>query len=88
VPWQLVKATVTVRVRDRKVSVHHGGRVVARHERVDGRRQRVVDPAHWEGLTRRPQPSEGTVEPVTVPAPEPEFLRPLEAYAAAAEEAA
>ena len=88
VPWQLVKATVTVRVRDRKVSVHHGGRVVARHERVDGRRQRVVDPAHWEGLTRRPQPAESVVDPVSLPAPEPEFLRPLEAYAAAAGEAA
>ncbi len=88
VPWQLVRATVTVRIRDRKVSVHHGGAMVARHERVDGRRQRVVDPAHWEGLTRRPEHAGSGPAPESSPVPEPEFLRPLEAYAAAAEEAA
>lgn len=85
VPWQLAKATVTVRVRDRLVTVHHGGRVVARHERLDGRRQRSVDPAHWEGLVQREPPREVAAGKAPDAPPEPEFLRPLDVYAAAAD---
>ena len=45
----------------------HGEEVVARHERLVGRRQRTVNPEHWAGLSRRaraateegPAPAEG-----------------------------
>jgi transposase len=81
VPWQLVKATVTVRVRDRLVTIHHGGQVVARHERADGPRQRVVDDEHWKGLVRGPEPKSVSPDASPPVAPEPEFLRSLDVYA-------
>lgn len=81
VPWQLVKTMVVVRVRDRAITITHAGRVMATHTRVDGRRQRVVDPAHWEGLTRRPKVE---LEAAVVVAA-PEFERSLDVYAAVAE---
>jgi transposase len=81
VPWRLVKTMVLVQVRDRAITITHAGRVVATHTRVEGRRQRVVDPAHWEGLTRRPK---AEAEPAVVVAA-PEFERSLDVYAAFAE---
>ena len=78
VPWALVKAQVTVRVRDTRVTVHHAGGIVADHARLDGRRQRVVDPAHWRGLVRGP---DDTALQASARPPEPEFLRPLSDYA-------
>jgi transposase len=86
VPWPLVGAKVIVRVRDRRVDVVHAKRIVASHVRAEGRRERVVDDAHWDGLTR-PRAS-SAVE--TAPPPPGEFERSLDVYAAlvAAEEAA
>ena len=92
VPWQLAKASVTVRVRDGVVTVRHGEEVVARHERLVGRRQRTVNPEHWAGLSRRTRaateegsaPGEGPEATVKV-TPPPEFLRSLDLYAAAAD---
>ena len=76
VPWTLGGAWVTVRVSEERVVVSHGEETVAEHVRLVGVRQRQVDPAHWKGLARGPEPS--------VPTPEPEFLRPLAEYAALA----
>ena len=80
VPWKLVGTMVTVRVRDKAISISHSGQIVAQHVRVDGRRQRVVDRAHWEGLTRRPA-QETPPEERPEPSPEPEFARSLDVYA-------
>jgi transposase len=78
VPWALVGCTVLVRLRDQAITVSHAGRVVARHERASGRRQRVVDPRHWEGLVR---PRTEVALPQATPSHEPEFARPLTDYA-------
>jgi len=85
VPWRLISTIVSVRVRDREIAVSHAGAVVARHTRVDGRRQRVVDPTHFEGLARSPAaPDQRTASP-TEPA---EFERSLDVYESAAAEVA
>lgn len=86
VPWRLAKTTVLVRVRDQVVTVHHGGQEVARHARLLGRRERSVNEAHWEGLTRPAPAAPPPDEPP--PPPPPEFLRSLEEYAAVANEVA
>jgi transposase len=84
VPWRLVGTTVTVRVRDDALRILHGGRMIAEHARVAGRRQRVVDAAHWDGLTPSPREPEAT----EVGPPPAEFERPLSVYAALIDEVA
>jgi transposase len=81
VPWPLLGAKVVVRVRDHRVDVVHAKQIVASHTRAEGRRQRVVDEAHWEGLTPPRRTS------ATAPSPEPpgEFERALDVYAAIAD---
>jgi transposase len=78
VPWRLVGTTVAVRLRDRELTISYAGRVIARHERVDGRRQRIVDKAHWDGLVRHPARETSSPQPP----PLPEFARSLDVYAA------
>lgn len=88
VPWTLVKSTVQVRVRDRTITISHGGVEVATHVRVEGRRQRVVDPAHWQGLSRsRTGPQEAVETPVAASTAS-EFVADLSQWAQAAEVAA
>jgi transposase len=52
VPHRLVRRSVQVLVGDAEVVVFDGSEVVARHARCDEPHQRVVDPAHFEGLCR------------------------------------
>jgi transposase len=52
VPHRLVRRTVEVLVGDDEVVVFDGSHLVARHRRCDEPHQRVVDPAHFEGLCR------------------------------------
>ena len=52
VPWRLIGEWVTVQVGEDCVSVFHGGREVATHHRTAGRRQWIIDDAHFDGLTR------------------------------------
>jgi transposase len=81
VPWRLVGERVRVTVTVGMVRVFHGGREVAAHRACDGRRQRIIEPSHFEGLAgarclsfpddvarRRPQ--------------NPALLRPLAEYEA------
>jgi len=77
VPWRLIGETVRVELAGGRVIIRHDGREVAVHPELAGRRQRVVDPAHYAGLTQ-PRP----VAPVETPAPVPaaELLRPLADY--------
>jgi hypothetical protein len=81
VPWPLLGAKVVVRVRDHRVDVVHAKQIVASHTRAEGRRQRVVDEAHWEGLT----PPRRTGVPAPTPEPPGEFERALDVYAAIAD---
>lgn len=47
---------MSVLLRDQQVLIRHGGRVVARHERLmANRRHRSVLRGHWDGLVPAPQ---------------------------------
>lgn len=52
VPHRLVRRTVEVLVGDTELVVYDGPAVVARHARCHEAYQRVVEPAHFEGLCR------------------------------------
>jgi hypothetical protein len=84
VPWRLIGATVTVEVSDGVVRIRHAGAEVARHEQIGGRRQRVLDVRHLEGIVglspdhRAPGAPGGAG---SAPAA-PELLRPLAEYEA------
>jgi transposase len=75
VPWRLIGESVRVVVAAGRVRVHHAGVEVAVHPETTGRRQRIIDPAHFHGVA-------GVTRPVAqVPAaPEPALLRPLAEY--------
>jgi len=85
VPWRLIGERVAVTVAAGEVRIRHGVRVVAVHPQEQGRRQRVIDLAHLEGVAGR----DGAVRRAAVetpsidPAP-PALLRPLAEYEAVA----
>jgi hypothetical protein len=56
VPWRLVGERVRITVTAGMVRVFHGGREVAAHRTCDGRRQRIIEPLHFEGLAGGPRP--------------------------------
>ena len=83
VPWRLIGESVQVVVSDGQVRIHHGDEEVAVHAETTGRRQRIVDPAHFHGVA-------GVARPV-IALPqrsprcrEPALLRPLAEYERAA----
>jgi hypothetical protein len=51
VPWRLIGEKVRVTIMDGTVRIHHGLHEVAIHPICASRRRRVIDPAHFEGLT-------------------------------------
>jgi hypothetical protein len=65
-----------------QVRVSHAGHEVAVHSETAGRRQRIVDPAHFHGVAGVARPL-GAVMPVAA-APPPALLRPLAEYERAA----
>uniref|UniRef100_UPI001FD3F8DB IS21 family transposase n=1 Tax=Mesorhizobium sp. L-8-3 TaxID=2744522 RepID=UPI001FD3F8DB len=86
VPWRLIGERVAVTVAAGEVRIRHGAREVAVHKQSQGRRLRVVDPAHLDGVAGR----DGAVRRVqigspTLPtsSPPPSLLRPLAEYEAA-----
>lgn len=86
VPWQLIGETVEVMVAAGEVRVRHGPGEVAVHAKADGRRQRIIDPAHLAGVAgfggRVMRAAAGP--PGDAPPPVPELLRPLAEYEALA----
>jgi hypothetical protein len=63
----LIRQRVSVLVRDQQVLIRHGGRIVARHERLQpGSRSRRVIEGHWEGLLPQRQRREAvtSLEPI------------------------
>jgi hypothetical protein len=50
VPWRLIGETVRATIMDGIVRIYHGSQEVAVHPTCAGRRQRAVDPAHFQGL--------------------------------------
>jgi hypothetical protein len=86
VPWRLIGEGVRVELAAGRVRILHAGREVAAHDERAGRRERALDPAHFEGVAGSRgavvrSPALGTA---TVPPPGPELLRPLAEYEAAA----
>lgn len=87
VPWRLIGERVAVTVAAGEVRIRHGTIEVAVHKQASGRRQRIVDRAHLDGVAGR----DGAVcrreiaePPSPHPSPPPSLLRPLAEYEAAA----
>lgn len=90
VPWRLIGETVEVTVAAGRLRVRHGTREVAVHEVASGKRQRVINAAHLEGVagakgSSGPRPSPAATDPPgeTHAPPAPALLRPLAEYEAA-----
>jgi transposase len=84
VPWRLIGETLEVVAAGGRVEIRHRGIVVAVHGETIGRRQRVITPAHLQGIAR---PAATPGEPLagaTAAMGEPELLRPLTEYERAA----
>src|SRR4051812_9137033 len=81
VPWRLIGEHVRVTVADGWVRVSHAGMEVATHPEAAGRHQRLIEPAHFQGVPgfRRPVGEPGQALP-PIPRAEPELLRPLIEY--------
>jgi hypothetical protein len=76
VPWRFIGESVQVAVDDGRIRISHDGQAIAVHAETTGRKQRVVDRAHFHGVagTARPVASGSAVEV------EPALLRPLAEY--------
>ena len=74
-PWRLIGETVRTIIVDGMVRVHHGIHEVAVHAVCAGRRRRIIDPAHFEGLTGFRPSGGGELASSTI-------LRPLVEYEA------
>jgi hypothetical protein len=76
VPWRLIGESVQVVVADGRARILHAGQEVAVHAETTGRRQRIIDPAHFHGVTGVTRPVTGAA-PALATLPEPALLRPL-----------
>ena len=79
VPWRLIGESVQVIVADGRVRVHHGDAEVAVHAETTGRRQRILEPAHFHGVAGLARPV-CAAEPIAAASSEPALLRPLAEY--------
>ena len=86
VPWRLIGERVAVTIAAGEVRIRHGVREVAVHRQSQGRRQRIVDRIHLDGVAgRNGAVCRRQIAPPTgplLPAP-PSLLRPLAEYEAA-----
>ena len=84
VPWRLIGERVAVTIAAGEVRIRHGLHQVAIHKQSDGRRLRIIDTAHLDGVAGR----NGAVcraeiaAAVLVPSSPPSLLRPLAEYEA------
>src|SRR5207302_6893354 len=88
VPWRLIGERVAVTVAAGEVRIRHGIREVAIHKQSEGRRLRIIDSAHLDGVAgRNGAVCRPAIATPTVPAPSPlpSLLRPLAEYEAAIE---
>ena len=84
VPWRLIGERVAVTVVAGEIHIRHGAREVAVHQQAQGRRQRVIDRAHLDGVAGRDgavRRLDGEGAPVPHSSP-PSLLRPLAEYEA------
>jgi hypothetical protein len=78
VPWRLIGESVQVVVLAGRVIIRHAGQVVADHAFCRGRRQRIVDRAHFVGVAG----FEGPVRATPIDVAPAALLRPLAEYEA------
>jgi len=83
VPWRLIGERVAVTVAAGEIRIRHGVREVAVHSQVNGRRQRVIDRAHLDGVAGVVCRREIVETPPPQHPPPPPLLRPLAEYEAA-----
>jgi transposase len=84
VPWRLIGERVAVTVAAGEVRIRHGVREVAVHTQAQGRRQRVIDRVHLDGVAGCAAAARRqAVEAPPLLAPTPALLRPLSDYEAA-----
>jgi transposase len=81
-PWRLIGEMVRATIIDGTVHIYHGSQQVAVHSVCAGRRQRSIDPAHFDGLVGLrpgyPRPSDLASSATQLPA----LLRSLGDYEA------
>ena len=82
VPWRLIGERVSVLVTGTELRVSHAGQEVACHRLRSGRRARIVDRTHFEGITGGPLARAATQPEPETAAVAPELLRPLSEYEA------
>jgi transposase len=82
VPWRLIGEMVRATIIDGIVHIHHGLHEVAVHPICAGRRRRVIDPAHFEGLSGFRPSCVGQSALSAIAPPAPALLRPLGDYEA------
>ena len=84
----MVGEGVVVEISGGRLRILHGGREIAGHAERSGRRQRVFDPSHFEGIAGFRLPVGAPAAPIAaapmpVPASPAVLLRPLAKYEAA-----
>jgi transposase len=82
VPWRLIGETVRATIVDGTVRIHHGSCEVAVHPVSAGGRGRVINPAHFDGLTGFRPSCAGEVTASPIASPAPALLRSLGEYEA------
>ena len=85
VPWRLIGERVAVSVAAGEVRIRYGMHEVAVHKQSEGRRLRIVDSAHLDGVAgRNGAVCRAEIAAATVPgsSPPPSLLRPLAEYEA------
>jgi transposase len=81
VPWRYIGEQVYLRAESGELRILYAGKEIARHLLCLGRRQRIIDPRHFEGVavTRREVVAEGETPSRAAVG---ELLRPLSDYEA------
>jgi len=79
VPWRLIGETVRAVIAGGRISIQHGGQEVAVHPECGGRRQRLIEPAHFSGMSPVSTLLRSAPPPLEAPRPAA-LLRPLEEY--------
>lgn len=82
VPWRLIGERVAVTVAAGEVRIRFGRREVAVHTLAEGRRQRVIDSAHLEGVAGHNGAVRRQAIEAAPPLDPPALLRPLAEYEA------
>ncbi|WP_342242206.1 IS21 family transposase [Inquilinus sp. OTU3971] len=79
VPWRLIGETVRAVIAGGRISIRHGGQEVAVHPECAGRRQRLIEPAHFSGMSPVSSLLRSAAPPREAPPPAA-LLRPLAEY--------